>query len=181
MVEYRCGKCNGQGVILANKCKPCDGSGMVEINRTDNLHLKHNKHGVIVFPNKGNLPINAKKPGDLKIKLDIEPHEKYSLVRRKVSGSKKSKMYIQMCHTISLLQAVTGTSVDIQTPFISKKKIQIPASSNYDDEILVKGGVSEHDHIVKIKIDLPADLNDTQIKGLYDYQQVEKPVARNFA
>ena len=52
--------------------------------------------------------------------------------------------------------------------------------TNYNDEITLPVRSNECEIVAKIKINMPTNLSDTQIKGLYDYQQIEKPVSRKF-
>jgi DnaJ-class molecular chaperone len=134
---------------------------------------------VIKFPGKGNQSASERRSGDLYVKVVVVPHEKFKLKFKESVDSKKPRGYIESSESITLVQAITGTKINADTIY-GKRSLTIPAGTNYDDSIVIKGKVKEYDHVIKIRIDLPKDLDDKQLKGLYEYQQVEQQITRNY-
>lgn len=89
-----------------------------------------------------------------------------------------SDPYISITKNISLVQALLGGVVEVETVY-GMKKIVLPASTNYNDVFTIEGQQNEVEHQVTIKIDMPKELSAKQMKGLYDYQQIETPILKN--
>lgn len=102
-------------------------------------------------------------PGDLYLKIEIEPHESYErdgddlILQRKVSFS----------------QACLGAKIEVET--LDKKTfvVSVPAGTNGDARLRIKGQglpsgpIGERgDLFVKIGVDIPEQLNEEQVEAV---------------
>ncbi|MBN1472679.1 MAG: DnaJ domain-containing protein [Syntrophaceae bacterium] len=99
--------------------------------------------------------------GDLYLNINILPHPIYS--------RDGNDLYVEK--TISFTQASLGTSIDVPTIDGSTKRIKIPAGTQNNTKIRMKGfGVPAYkgglsgDQYVKINISIPKKLNEKQTK-----------------
>lgn len=87
-----CSKCNGQKVIITNKCKTCHGHGLVEKETEQNIKLPAG-----LRPNNGeaynlkgyghesrNITGKQNINGDILILLDLEKHDKFEMINNHV-------------------------------------------------------------------------------------------------
>lgn len=110
---------------------------------------------------KGTPGLNGGPSGDLYLEISILPHP--------IFARDGNDIYIEK--SINFTQAVLGTSIDIPTVDGSVKRIKVPAGTQSNTKIRLKGfGVPATknslagDQYVKITIDVPKKLNDSQMK-----------------
>ncbi len=135
------------------------GSQIKKINVDIPIGIQHGQK--ILIPGQGMPSPNGKgKPGDLYIKIEILPHPEF-----KPSGA---DLYID--RAVSFTQAALGTVLDVQT-LEGKCKLKIPPGIQCNTLMRLKGygmpkfkSADKGDLYVKIIIETPANLNETQIK-----------------
>mgnify|MGYP001050130921 CR=1 FL=1 len=110
---------------------------------------------------KGTPGLSGGPAGDLYLEISILPHP--------IFARDGNDIYIEK--SINFTQAVLGTAVDIPTVDGSLKRIKVPAGTQGNTKIRLKGfGVPATknspagDQYVKISINVPKKLNDQQIK-----------------
>lgn len=106
----------------------------------------------------GNAPYGG-IPGDLFLKVDILPHEKFQ----------RDGDDLIMSEQISFSDACLGTQVEVKTLEGKKFKVKVPPGTSCDSKLRIKGHGLPHgpmgergDIYVTISIKVPADLNTKQ-------------------
>ncbi|MCL2888806.1 MAG: DnaJ domain-containing protein [Eggerthellaceae bacterium] len=135
--------------------------------------------GRLRFKGKGGLGSNGGQAGDLLINTRIEPHEIYS---RKGSD-------VLMDLPVSLDEAALGASIVVPAPDGSKVRVKIPAGTQNETVLTVKGKGApllkdtksgSGDLSIKVKIVVPTKLNAEQKKALEDFQAATKESPRTW-
>jgi len=117
---------------------------------------------------KGSEGFNGGESGDLYLSINILPHPIYA--------RDGNDIYVEK--TITFSQAAFGTSIDVSTIDGSIKRIKIPAGTQNNTKIRMKGfgvpaykGNTNGDQYIKINVSVPKKLTDRQsqlIKKLAD-------------
>jgi curved DNA-binding protein len=109
---------------------------------------------------KGAHGIDGGPPGDLYLNINILPHP--------IFARDGSDLYIEK--SIKYSQAVLGTTIDVPTLDGSMKRIKVSPGTQNNTKIRMKGygvpglkGPGKGDQFVKITVDVPKKLNDSQI------------------
>jgi len=101
--------------------------------------------------------------GDLYLNINVQPHP--------VFAREGNDIFIEK--TISFTQAVLGTSIDVSTLDGAVKRIKIPAGTQNNTRIRMKGygvpalkgsGGGKGDQYVKISIEIPRKITDKQLQ-----------------
>jgi len=110
---------------------------------------------------KGNPGVYGGPNGDLYIQIDVLPHMLFAREENDIIFNK----------SISFTEAVLGTSISIPTLSGSTKKIKVPAHTQNNTKIRMKGfGLpffkksEKGDQYVRIIIDIPKQLTDEQLE-----------------
>jgi len=111
------------------------------------------------IPGKGQEGINGGSPGDLYIKINVMPH---SVFTREVDD-----IYVQRSITFS--EATLGKSIDVPTLSGGTKRLKIPAGTQNNTKIRMKGYGMPHfrstgkgDEYIKITVSVPKTLTKKQ-------------------
>jgi len=125
--------------------------------------------GRLRFKGKGACGSNGGSAGDLLVAFKIEPHELYS---RKGAD-------VEMVLPVSFADAALGTSVVVPAPDKTKVRVKIPAGTQHETELTLKGkgapvvkgkATGAGNLIIKINVVVPKELNDGQKKALEDFR-----------
>ncbi len=110
---------------------------------------------------KGSLGSQGGRPGDLYLNITVLPHP--------IFFRDGNDLYFEK--SINFTQAVLGSSIDVTTLDGSVKRIKIPAGTQNNTKIRMKGlgvpglkGTGRGDLYVKISIDVPRKLSDKQMQ-----------------
>lgn len=110
---------------------------------------------------KGNPGIHGGPAGDLYLNINVQPHP--------VFAREGNDIFIEK--SISFTQAALGTSIDVSTLDGALKRIKIPAGTQNNTRIRMKGygvpslkGAGNGDQYVKITIEVPRKLTDKQLQ-----------------
>jgi curved DNA-binding protein len=112
---------------------------------------------------KGYPGVHGGPVGDLYLNITILPHP--------IFARDGSDIYIEKA--ISFTQAVLGSSIEVPTIDGTIKRIKVPAGTQNGTKIRMKGygvpglkgsGSSKGDQFVKISIEVPRKINDTQLQ-----------------
>lgn len=180
MTTSACGTCRGAGNVIDSPCATCHGSGTVQ--RTRKLEVKI-PPGVdtgsrLRVPGEGEAGGKGGPTGDLYVDIYVKPHPIF----------KREENDIIMEATISFTQAALGDEIVVPT-LDGKAKMKIPPGTQNGQTFRLrgKGFPSLHmsgkgDELVKIKVDVPAKLNDRQKQLLREFAEAsgEKIKSRGF-
>ncbi|MHB8908330.1 MAG: DnaJ C-terminal domain-containing protein [Syntrophales bacterium] len=112
---------------------------------------------------KGNVGPEGGPIGDLYLNINVAPHP--------IFARDGNDIYIE--RAIPFTQAVLGTSIDVPTIDGTIKRIKIPAGTQNGTKIRMKGygapalkgtGATKGDQYVKITINVPRKINESQMK-----------------
>jgi curved DNA-binding protein len=112
---------------------------------------------------KGNDGLDGGTTGDLYLNINVAPHPIFA----------RDGNDIYLDKVITFTQAVLGTSIDVPTIDGTIKRIKIPAGTQNGTKIRMKGygalalkgtGSTKGDQYVKITIDVPRKINESQLK-----------------
>lgn len=170
-ISTTCHRCGGQGRIITDPCRACNGTGRQKVT---NKVLVKIPAGVdtgvrLRIPNKGDSGYLGGPPGDLYVRLHVEPHEFFE--------REGHNLY---CHIpISMVQAALGDTMEIQT-LDSTRAVKIPPGTQSGDVIRLRGegvpglrGSGRGDLFIDIRVKTPANLNDRQKEILREFAEIE--------
>ncbi len=171
-ISTTCHQCGGQGRITTNPCHSCTGTGLQEITRKVLVKVPA---GVdtgtrLRIPNQGEGGYRGGPPGDLYVRLHIEPHEFFE--------RDGSHLYCQI--PISMTQAALGDIVEIQTIYGSRS-VNIPPGTQGGESICLRGegvpnlrGYGRGDLHIDIQVKTPVKLDKRQEELLREFAEIEK-------
>ena len=171
-ISTTCHRCGGQGRIITNPCRPCNGTGREKINQKVLVKVPAGVDtGVrLRIPNQGESGYSGGPPGDLYVRLHVDPHEFF-----------EREGYNLYCRIpISMLQAAVGETIEIQT-LDSTRSVKIPPGTQSGDVIRLRGdgvpslrGSGRGDLLIDIQVKTPVNLNKRQKEILREFAEIEK-------
>lgn len=159
--ETVCPNCRGAGRKIKEACPECKGSGQIKINKKLKIKIKPGieTNMRIRVPGEGLAGIHGGENGDLYVGIMVEPHKLYE--------RNGDDLYTAV--PISVSCAILGGSVEIPGIDGEKVKVDIPAGTQNDTMIKVKGeGMHLYDSerrgdmYVSVKVVIPTKLNSKQ-------------------
>jgi len=169
MTTSTCGACRGSGQIIDTPCTICNGSGTVQ--GRSKLEVKI-PPGVdtgsrLRVTGKGEAGKKGGPSGDLYVEINVRPHDIFS----------RHDDDVLMDVAITFTQAALGDEIIVPT-LDGKAKMKIPPGAQNGNVFRLrgKGFQSLHisgkgDQLVKIKVDVPAKLNDKQKQLLREFAE----------
>ncbi len=173
VVETPCPRCHGSGHAVIEPCEDCFGNGQIKINKKLKVKLKA---GVetnmrIRLAGEGMAGTRGGENGDLYVNVFVQPHKMFE--------RNGNDLYTAV--PISVANAILGGTTTI--PSINGKKIvvDIPAGTQHDSLIKVKGeGMHYYDSekrgdlYVSTKIIIPTKLNAKQKELMEEFRDASK-------
>lgn len=161
----RCPKCEGRRFINGAKCPLCKGTGEVSLHKKLNVKIPAGikKGAKIRVANEGNKGYNGGKNGDLYLFINIEENKFFKYEGNNV-----------VCEIpITPFEAVLGANIDVPT-LCGSVSMKIPANTSTGQKFRLSGqGIEDKktkkkgDQIVTVKIEVPKELSNEEIK-LYE-------------
>jgi len=170
-ISTTCHRCGGQGRIVTNPCRPCNGTGRKKVT---NKVLVKVPAGVdtgvrLRIPNQGESGYRGGPPGDLYVRLHVDPHEFFD--------REGDHFYCRI--PISMVQAAVGDTIEIQT-LDSTPSVKIPPGTQSGDVIRLRGegvpslrGSGRGDLLINIQVKTPVNLNKRQKEILEEFADIE--------
>lgn len=127
--------------------------------------------GKLRFKGKGEHGVQGGKRGDLVVITRVADHPLF----------KRDKADVIMTLDVDVVEAALGTSVVIPAPDGSRVKLRVPAGTQTDRQLRVKGkgapnlknkGAGNGDLLVKVRVNTPADLSAEQKAALEALREV---------
>jgi molecular chaperone DnaJ len=168
-----CGRCRGEGRIVANPCAECGGDGRVRQDRTLEVTIPA---GIddgqrIALEGEGEAGPRGGPNGDLYVQVKVRRHP--SLVRR------GTELYHEL--PITFPQAALGTVVTVPT-VDGTEEIEVPAGAQHGQEIKIRGagvprlrGGARGDLHVVLNVVVPTKLSKRERELLQELQDVASP------
>jgi molecular chaperone DnaJ len=170
-ISTTCHRCGGQGRILTNPCPSCNGSGQQKV--TTKVLVKV-PAGVdtgtrLRIPDRGESGYRGGPPGDLYVRLHVEPHEFFE--------RDGNVLYCQI--PVSMVQAAIGDTIEIQT-LDGSRSVKIHPGTQSGEIIRLKGdgvpnlrGYGRGDLLIDIQVKTPVKLNKRQEELLREFAEIE--------
>ncbi len=164
-IASACPTCNGDGYVIENPCKSCRGTGVTQksqkIKVTIPPGIESGKR--INIPGQGNASPNGGLTGDLYVYITVEPHKYFE----------RDGADIYCVVPVSMTQAALGSELMITTLDEKKAKLKIPAGTQNDKILRLRGeGIPylhnagrRGDMYIKIRVTIPTKMNG-KIKSL---------------
>lgn len=159
-IQMGCSACGGSGTVIKNPCGTCKGQGLSNKIVEENISIPKgiNNGNTLRIVGKGNKGLNDAGNGDLLVNVKIEPDTYF----------KREDYNILTNLHINISTAVLGGSIVAKT-IEGDTTIQIPKGTADGTKIRLNGKGITHlapnnhkkgDHIITIKIIIPAILNE---------------------
>ncbi len=169
-----CGVCGGRGSIITDPCETCRGTGSERRRREVKVRIPSGvKNGSrIKLAKRGEPGTYGGPPGDLFVVVDVASHERF--------GRKGNHLTLTV--PITFAEAALGAKIAVPTLDDGTKTIKIPAGTSSGKKFRVKGqGVKTKkatgDLLVKVQVDVPGELSDSQREAIeaLDKATIESP------
>ncbi len=180
-VVRACDRCGGEGSLIKTPCPECGGRGRIKAKK--NLKVKIpagvDSGSRLRIHGEGEAGEKGGRRGDLYLEIHVRPHEIFERHDADIS-----------CEVpINFAMAVLGGEVEVPT-LEGKIMMKIPPGTQGGKAFRLRGKGIAHlhdyargDQIVKVEIDVPADLTAEQKRALKEYARVSGdggPLSKSF-
>lgn len=171
-ISTTCHQCAGHGRVDTNPCQPCAGSGLQQVSRKVLVKIPA---GVdtgtrLRIPNRGEGGYRGGPPGDLYVRLHVEPHEFFE--------RDGNHLYCQI--PISMVQAALGDTLELHT-LDGTRSVNVPSGIQSGELIRLRGegvpnlrGYGRGDLHIDIQVKTPVNLDKRQEELLREFAEIEK-------
>lgn len=171
--ETTCPQCQGEGIVIKNKCKECGGSGTVRIEKSLKIKIPSGMEDYVRMriTGAGEAGKRGGAKGDLYVLVSIKAHKLY----------KREGNDLYTTVPVSMACAALGGQVEI--PGINGEKIElkIPAGTQSGSKLRVKGegmSIMESDRrgdlYVVLNVETPTNLTARQKELLEEFRILSK-------
>jgi len=167
-----CPRCRGNGVVVEKPCRSCRGAGRERVTRRYLVKVPPGaKDGTrIRVKGKGELGANGGPPGDLWVRVEVEPSPLYE--------RRGADLLLEV--PVTYPEAVLGSTVEIPTPD-GPVALKVPAGTESGKLLRVKGrgapklkGGGRGDLLARVKVTVPGKLTKAEKEALEGYQKVAR-------
>jgi molecular chaperone DnaJ len=169
-----CPQCGGAGRIVETPCTRCGGSGSERWKRTLNVRIPPGvRDGArIKAGGKGEPGLGGGAPGDLFVRVSVEPHELF--------GRKGDDLVVEL--PVSFPEAALGAQVQVPT-LDGSVTLKIPAGTPTGKTFRVRGRGAPRkgghgDLLVKVKVDVPEKLSRDERELVKQLREASKESPR---
>jgi molecular chaperone DnaJ len=176
-----CPRCRGNGVVVEKPCRSCRGSGRERVTKRYLVKVPPGaKSGTrIRVKGKGELGTGGGPPGDLWVRVEVEPSSLYE--------RRGADLLLEV--PVTYPEAALGATVEIPTPD-GPVALKVPAGTESGKLLRVKGrgapklkGGGRGDLLARVKVTVPGKLTKAEKEALEAFQKVsrEEPRERVFS
>ena len=174
-MSMTCPQCHGEGEVISEPCTTCQGEGRVKSKRKVHFHIPAGiDSGMrLKLPGYGDVGYGGAQPGDLYVYVKVESHELFD----------RQGDDITLDLPISFTEAALGCAKEIPTFTHPHCKISIPEATQSGKVFRVKGegfphihgGSGKGDMLIRVLVEVPANLQSKQKQLLEEFQKIEIP------
>ncbi|HHV77993.1 MAG TPA: molecular chaperone DnaJ [Firmicutes bacterium] len=163
---HTCDRCKGTGKVVTSPCRVCNGSGYVRKKRVVSVRVPAGAdEGLqLRLRHEGEAGLRGGPPGDLYIVVHLKPHKLFT----------REKDDIHYTTTVSFLQAIFGTDIDVPT-LDGVATVKIDEGTQPGTTVRLKGkgiphltGLGRGDMVVHINVEIPKKLTEKERKLLIE-------------
>ena len=165
-----CPQCNGQGVIVKDKCRKCRGSGQIQVTRDINIHIPAGVIDGSQLRLAGEGESGPGGTGDLYVVVHVKPHPSF----------KRRGADLYTVQTVNFSEAALGTKKDIETINGEEVTLKIPEGTQHGTILRLKNkgmpviqSSRSGDLYVEVHVETPTKLSRKAKKLL---KELEKEV-----
>ena len=175
-LSHPCPRCRGNGVVVDTPCKNCRGSGRERVTRRYQVKVPAGaKDGTrIRLKGKGEAGRNGGPPGDLFVRVEVEPSALYE--------RRGADLVLEV--PVTYPEAALGATVEIPTPQ-GPVGLKVPSGSESGKLLRVKGrgapklkGGGKGDLLARLKVTVPSKLTKAEREALEAYQRSSREQPR---
>ncbi|MHB9111405.1 MAG: molecular chaperone DnaJ [Thermoleophilia bacterium] len=169
-LSQACPRCGGAGSIIEKPCHRCGGAGVVRTTKKYSVKIPAGvKTGSkIRLKGKGQPSPQGGPPGDLYVRMEVAPSPRFH--------RRGDDLVITV--PVTFPEAALGSKVKVLTTN-GDISLKIPKGTQNGRMLRVKGKGAPHmkgsgngDLLVKVKVEVPTDLNKAQKQALEDYAKL---------
>lgn len=172
-IRQPCGRCGGEGAVIADPCKTCGGEGQVPREVDVEVSVPAGvDHGMqIRVRGEGDHGDPGAPPGDILCVIQVKRHEFF---RRE-----NNDLLLEL--PVTFAQATLGATIDIPT-LEGKHNVKIKKGTQVGHEIVLRGkgfpdptgAYRKGDARVSITIEVPRKLNKRQEELMREFAEIEE-------
>lgn len=164
-----CPRCAGQGQVISDPCTTCRGEGRKVEERTYTVDIPAgvDSGSTLRLTGRGAVGPRGGAPGDLYVHVQAQPHERFT----------RHGLDLHCDLPVSFSQAALGTHLEFVT-LDGEEDLVIPRGTPSGKEFRLKGRGVPHlerrhrgDLIVRVYVDVPTDLSDTEEQLLRQFAE----------
>lgn len=163
-----CPKCGGKGKVIKTPCKKCSGQGRIRAQKKLSVHLPAgiDDGQSVQLRGQGGSGINGGPDGDVLVTVGIRPHPIFT-----------RDGYDVLCEIpITFAQAALGDTLQVPT-IDGKIEYKVPEGTQTGTTFRMRGkgiqrvnSTGRGDQYVRVNIEVPRNLSDTQKKLLREFE-----------
>lgn len=160
-----CPTCKGEGKIISDPCKKCHGQGREKSRSAIRVTIPAgiSEGERVRLSGQGEAGVRGSEAGDLYITFRIQADSRFTRLGDNITST----------HTISIADAVLGTTIEVET-VDGLVKLKIPAGTESGKQFILRGKGVTHlrsrgrgDHLVRVEVTIPKKLSK-QEKRLFE-------------
>ena len=164
-----CPRCGGMGEIIATPCANCRGEGRVTVDKSYDVDIPAgvDDGSTLRLTGRGAVGPRGGRAGDLYVHLRVAPHPLY----------RRDGLDLVTEVPVSIAQASLGTSFELET-LDGSEPLVVPAGTQPGREFTLRGhgvprlnGRGRGDLRVRVRVDVPTKLSDTEVDLLTKYAE----------
>jgi len=176
-MAQECGKCRGEGEIIARPCRKCGGVGAIRAKREIKISIPPGVEDGMRLRDRGQGEWGPGGAGDLFCDISVKPHPSF----RRDGADLACEL------TVPFTVAALGGEVEVAT-LSGAERLKISRGTQTGQTIRVKGqglprldgAGGRGDLFVNVKIDVPVKLTKRQEELLRQFQEEEKKANQGF-
>lgn len=170
-VTKTCQTCKGSGKKIINACKSCNGHCLTQEIKEVTITIPSGTldQDTLKLSGLGNVIDSSGKAGDLYVRINIHPHDRFE----------RHGNHLLTMAKVKYPEAVLGLEIELITIYKEVVKVKIPSGTQHEQRIRLKGkGIKSNgrtktdgDLIIVVDIEIPTKISKEAQKHLKAYYE----------